>query len=191
MAILDLNTYKTYKGIGSTTEDTKNTAVINAVNAFIENYCGRVFTTFYNADKVEYFSSLDTELYPIEYPIVSITSLEYSSDAGQTYGNTLAQYTDYVIDIDNDSIRAINNLFADTTHKINALKLTYKGGYAAIPKDLEHAAVLLTDHFIGEDYTPRKSMSGTSVDNVVQPDMTARLPSHIRRILENYRNIAF
>ena len=52
-------------------------------------------------------------------------------------------------------------------------------------------AVLLTDYFKDEEYIPRKSLAGASLDNVIQPDMTARLPAHIRRGLEYYRNIAF
>lgn len=191
MAILDLATYKAYKKINSDTEDTKNTNTINAVNTFIEAYTGRVFTTFYAADKVEYFNSIDTELYPAEYPLVSITSLEYSSDAGETHPNALVEFTDYIIDNKNESIIALNSLFADVTHTTNALKLTYKAGYDETPKDLELAAVHLTDYYKDEEYIPRKSMAGTSVDSVIQPDMTARLPAHIRRVLENYRTIVF
>ena len=191
MAILDLATYKAYKKINSDTEDTKNTNTINAVNTFIEAYTGRVFTTFYATDNIEYFSALDSELYPTEHPIVSITALEWSSDAGQNYGNTLAEFTDYIIDIKDQAIIAINDAFASPTVSNNAIRLTYKGGYAETPKDLELAAVHLTDYYRDEEYIPRKSMSGTSVDTVIQPDLTARLPTHIRRVLENYRNIVF
>lgn len=191
MAILDLTGYKLYKGINSNTDDNKHTAIIDAVNAFIEVYCGRVFTTYYGTDKTEYFNADDTELYPIEYPIVSVTSLEYSSDAGETYATALAQYTDYVIDANSESVRALQTSFASPAYPINALKLVYKGGYSAIPKDLEMAAFSLADYFVGEDYTPRKALAGATVDNVIQPDMTARLPAHIRRVLENYRSIAF
>jgi hypothetical protein len=191
MAILDLPIYKSYKGINSTTNDTKHTLIIDAVNAFIEGYCGRVFTTYYDTDKIEYFEADQESIFPTEIPIVSITSLEYSSDAGETYSTVLSEYSDYVIDATDESIIALNSKFAAVTHNINALKLTYKGGYARVPKDLELAAVHLVDHYIDEEYIPRKSMAGVSIDTVIQPDMTARLPAHIRRVLENYRNIVF
>ena len=191
MAILDLATYKLYKGLNSPTDDTKNTNTINAVNAFIEAYTGRVFTTYYGADKTEYFSSTFTELYPIETPIVSVTSLEYSNDNGETYSTALVEYTDYIIDTDNDAVISLKGEFCTPTYPFNAIKLVYRGGYSEVPKDLVMAAVHLTDYYVDEEYTPRKSLAGSSVDHVVQPDMTARLPAHIRRVLENYRDIRF
>ena len=191
MAILDLATYKSYKGITSTTDDTRHTLIIDAVNAFIEGYCGRVFTAYYDTDKVEYFESDEIALFPTEHPIVSITSLEYSSDNGETHTTALTEFTDYIIDSTYESIIPINDLFVSLAFVVNGLKLTYKGGYSRVPKDLELTAVHLTDYYRDEDYIPRKSMAGTSIDNVIQPDMTARLPAHVRRVLEAYRNIVF
>ena len=191
MAILDLPTYKAYKSITSDTDDTKHTLIIDAVNTFIEAYTGRVFTTYYDTDKVEYFESDEIALFPTEHPLVSITSLEYSSDNGQTYATALTEFTDYVVDSSYTSVMPINDLFADLAFVVNGLRLTYKGGYAKVPKDLELAAVHIADYYKDEEYIPRKSMAGISVDTVIQPDMSARLPAHIRRVLESYRNIVF
>lgn len=191
MAVLTLDRYKIYKSISSTTEDTQHTAIIDAVNAFIEQYCGRTFTGSYSSDKTEYFDQTDTELYPVEIPIVGITSLEYSTDNGETYSTALVEFTDYIINANNDAIISLTGSFCSTTYPYNAIKLVYKGGYSTPPLDLELAAVHLTDFYKDEEYTPRKSLAGASVDHVVQPDMTARLPAHIRRVLENYRDIRF
>ena len=189
MAILDLTTYKSYKNKRNTDDDTKYTLIIDAVNAFIEEYCGRVFTTYYDTDKTEYFDANDSEIFPDEYPIVSVTSLEYSTDAGETHATALTEYTDYVIDNDNQAIIALKGEFATVTYGLNSLKLVYKGGYTKVPKDLVLAAVHLADYYESEEYIPRKSLAGASTDTIIQPDMTARLPSHIRRVLENYRSI--
>jgi len=191
MTILDLNTYKAYKSINSDKDDIRFTLIIDAVNAFIEQYTGRVFTTYYDIDKTEYFNGLDLELYPMEYPIQSITSLHYSNDAGATYTIELVEYIDYIIDKYNNSIISLKNGFCSVDHPVNAIKLVYKGGYATVPKDLELVAVHLSDYYKDEDYTPRKSLAGASIDNVIQPDMTARLPAHIRRVLDSYRLIVF
>lgn len=187
MAILDLNTFKSYKNINSITDDTKHTLIIDAVNAFIEGYCGRVFTTYYNTDKIEYFDTDCTEIFPEEYPIQSITELAYSSDAGSTFATSLVEYTDYIVN--ENSIISLADQFATVTYPLQALKLTYKGGYLTVPKDLVLAAVHLADYYKEEEYTPRKSLAGASVDYIIQPDLTARTPAHIRRVLENYRNI--
>ncbi len=191
MAILTLATYKIYKGINSTTDDAKLTLIINAVNAFIEGYCGRVFTTYYNSDKIEYFESDQLAIYPEEQPLQSITELAYSTDNGSTYAEVLVEYTDYIIDQSDQSIIPLKGVFARLANTVNGIRLTYKAGYATTPLDIEQAAVYMTDYYKDEDYIPRKSMSGTSVDTVIQPDMTTRLPAHIRRVLENYRNIVF
>ena len=194
MAVLSLNTYKVYKSINSDTDDNLLSAIIDSVNRFIENYCGRTFTTYYSTDKVEYFDLEETELYPIEHPIISV-------NAGATFPNSLTEYTDYIIDRQfNHRILALredsflpygfsNPAYMGENYNRNALKLTYKGGYSSTPKDLEHAAILLTDYFKNEDYIPRKSLSGASIDTAIQVDHSPKLPPHIRRILENYRNI--
>lgn len=189
MAIIDLPTYKAYKNITSTTDDTKHTLIIDAVNAFIEAYTGRVFTTYYDTDKTEYYDTRDIEIYPKEYPIVSITSFDYSTDGGQNYGNALAEFTDYIVVADETILAISSGGYPEVTIPVNGLRLVYKAGYAKVPKDLEFAAVHLTEYYKDEEYIPRKSMSGVSVDTVIQPDMTFRLPAHIRRVLESYRNI--
>ena len=127
MAILDLSIYKSYKSITNTKDDTKHTLIINAVNTFIEGYCGRVFTTYFSTNtKTEYFDADTTEIYPAEYPIVGVTSLKYSTDAGETYSETLEEYTDYIILT--DSVIALGTEFASPTYPINALELIYNGG---------------------------------------------------------------
>jgi len=187
MAIINLDLYKTYKNINSVANDDRHTLIIDAVNTFIENYCGRVFTAV--IDEVEYFNSDETEIYPKVYPLTSVSSLEYSTDAGETYATELVEYTDYVVDLQQDRLIALNKYFKDQLVNINALKLTYAGGYDSIPTDLEQAAVHLVDHYFDEDYIPRKFLAGASKDVVVQADLTQRLPPHIRRVFESYRNI--
>ena len=137
MAILDLTTYKAYKGINSDTEDTQNTNTINAVNTFIEAYTGRVFTTYNGSgvDKTEYFEAGEEDIFPVEHPIISITSFDYSSDAGQTYATALAEYVDYVIDETDEGIKSLKNGFVTVTHPINQLRLVYQGGNAHLPTE--------------------------------------------------------
>jgi len=189
MAILNLRNYKEYKNIASNSKDAKHTKIINAVNSYIPIYCNRNFTDYYATDKVEYFDGTVDEIYPKEIPIISVTSLEYSTNAGQNY-LALTEYAQFNIDYNLDRIVSVYSQFIDTAYPINSLKLTYKGGFEEYPEDIVQAAVSLVEYFDEENYTLRKSLAGASQDNVIIPDKTAVLPPHIRRVLEMYRVIA-
>lgn len=188
MAILDINTYKEYQGISSDQNDTKIIKTIHSVNDFIVSYCNRSFVDYYSTDKVEYFDSYVSEYYPEEFPLVSITSFKYSSLGDGVYDTDLTEYTDYMIDTKNSRIVSYySDYFVYPTMPTDTCELTYKGGLAEYPSDIIQSAVMLTEYFMDEAYTPRKSLAGASVDSVIQPDLTARLPQHIRRVLEHHR----
>lgn len=187
MAILDLTTYKEYKGINSTTKDVKLLKLINAANAFIIEYCNRTFVDFYSANATEYYDGTITNvIYPDEFPIVSVVSISISTDAGQNY-TLLNEFTDYVVDKTEDRVLSIKDNFVTTQVGVNSLQVIYKGGLSTYPEDIVQAAVGLVEYFDEENYTPRKSLAGASKDSVIIPDKTARLPPHIRRVLEMHR----
>lgn len=188
MSIITLTDYKAYKGITSTTDDNKRAAVIAAVNSYIISYCNRTFVDYFSTPTIEYFDATDGELYPSEYPLQTVTSVEVSIDAGETYATTLAEYTDYVVDKTNSRIVAlILDSFVSTYYPINAIKVTYTGGLAEIPPDLEMAATNLVDYYLEEQYTPSKAFAGVRVENIIGID-TGRLPAHVRMVLDHYRS---
>lgn len=187
MAILDIHTYKEYKGINSDQNDTKIIKAINSINEFIPSYCNRTFIDYYSTNKVEYFDATQKDYYPLEFPLVEVASVKYSLNNDGDYDTTLTAYTDYVIDYVNSRIVAVGSQFIYTYIPVNSGQITYKAGYESYPLDLVHAAVLLTEYYMEESYTPRKSLAGASMDSVIQPDFTAKLPPHIRRILEHHR----
>ena len=188
MTILTLKEYKDYKNISSNTRDTEIISIIGAVNATIPSYCNRSFVDYFDTDKVEYFDATQSEYFPKEFPIVSVTSLKYSSNEDGVYDETLTAYTDYIIDDEYSRIVPVNSSYFTTAiTSINSGELIYKAGVEYYPEDIILAAVLLTEYFVSEDYVPRKSLAGASKDSVIIPDLTARMPAHIRRILEHYR----
>ena len=191
MAILTLNTYKQIKSITSSDRDQSIEQAIKAVNAFIPSYCNRYFTEYYATDKTEYFDGTNTnEIYPEVYPIVSVTSVKTSSDGGATYDTTLAEYTNFVVDIKNSRIVSTNTYFVDSIIPLNSVEVVYKGGYSKVPDDLKMAAAHLVEYYLEEQYTAKKQFSGVSVDNLTVLDSSAKLPAHIRRVLEHYRTLS-
>ena len=188
MDILTLKEYKDYKNITSNTRDTEIISMIGAVNATIPSYCNRSFVDYFATDKVELFDATQSEYFPKEFPIETVTSMKYSSNEDGVYDTELTEFTDFVIDKENSRVVAIKgSYFTTATTCINSGELTYKGGYENYPEDIVLAAVMLTEYFVSEDYVPRKSLAGASKDSVIIPDLTARMPAHIRRILEHYR----
>ncbi len=187
MAILTLTEYKAYKSISSTTDDTQRTNMINAVISQILSYCNRTFDAYVSSPKTEYFDARSSSVYPSEYPLITITSIKTSTDAGATYSTTLAEFTDYIVDLPNSRLVALDNVFVTTDYPINAIEVIYTGGYVAIPQDLTLAAINLVDYYLDEDYTPSKAFAGVRVENIVGLD-NSKIPPHIRRVLEHYRS---
>ena len=190
MAILTLNAYKTIQNITSSDKDGVMAESIKAVNSFIPSYCNRHFTEYYETDKTEYFDGVNNkEIYPDVFPIVSITSIKTSSDAGLTYDTILEEYVNYVVDVQNSRIISTDDTFSLANIPTNSLQLIYKAGFAKVPEDLQLAAAHLVEYFMEEQYTPKKAFSGVSVENISILDNSAKLPAHIRRVLEHYRTI--
>ena len=190
MAILTLTDYKEIKNITSSNKDSEFTQTIQAVNSFIPSYCNRYFTEYYATDKVEYFDGVNNkEIYPDVFPLVSVTSVKTSSDAGQTYDTILEEYSNYIVDLQSSRIISTDDSFAIVNIPTNSLEVTYKAGFVKVPDDLKLAAAHLVEYFIEEQYTPKKAFSGVSVENISILDNSANLPAHIRRVLEHYRAV--
>ena len=190
MSILKLQTYKEIKNITSTDRDAVITRNISAVNSFISSFCNRSFTEYYDTDKTEYFDGVNTsEVFPDVYPIISVTSVKTSSDGGQSYAITLAEYTDYVVDTTSSSIVSTYDCFTSVNIPTNSMQIVYKGGYSKVPDDLLLAAAHLVEYYLEEQYTPKKALAGVSIENMTVSDSTAKLPAHVRRVLEHYRSL--
>ena len=187
--LLSLKDYKDYKGMTTTNQDTEIIAAIAAVNVAIPSYCNRTFVDYYDTDKVEYFDATQSEYFPKEFPIVIITSIKTSTAGDEVYDVTLTEHTDYVLDDDASRLiaRGYDSFAPNAKYQTNSGELTYKAGFENYPEDLVLAAVLYTEYIVSQDYVPRKSLAGASKDSVIIPDLTARMPAHIRRILEHYR----
>jgi hypothetical protein len=90
--------YKIYSGISSTTQDAEITALITKVSAFVKTFCRQTFIDYVDEPKVENFNGGGFDTYYLkEYPVISVNSLEYSTDYGQTF-TAATVYTDWVYD---------------------------------------------------------------------------------------------
>jgi hypothetical protein len=185
--IVTLAEYKVYASITSINQDAAINQLIPTVTKYIQNYCNRVFVDYYSTPKVEVFTGGTSIYFPKEFPLVSIISLEQSFDNGQTY-STLVNYNDFVVDLEASGIVPVQNDFFDWY--LNGYKLTYTSGYATYPEDLKIAAMDLIAYYMKSDMAVKSNRTPGSNASQVEYIMNSGLPSHIRRILDSYRNNA-
>lgn len=182
--IVTLEQYKSYMGISSVNQNEIIAQLIPQITAYIKTYCERDFVEWYATDKVEIYNGGFSTIYPKEFPLVSVTSLEYSTDYGATY-TALINFTDFAVDYENDCIVPINQCVFPK--KLNAYKLTYKAGYPTYPKELQLAAMDLITYYIRNDTAVKSTRSAGSNTTQIEYVLNAGLPSNIRRVLDLYK----
>jgi len=178
-----LDGFKTYKSISSTndTEDNMLEPVLNSSMVFIENYCGR---QLFSEDEIsQYADGLESKIFLDNYPVIDI-SVGFSADGGQSYTNGV-KYTDYFVG--GDYILLNNYVQQGITH--NAIRILYTAGSESIPADLEQSVYDLTEHFRKTEYNPKSSLGTNMVERTNKDTDVSKLPDHIIRVLNNYRNL--
>lgn len=174
--------YKAYAGKSSTNDDAIIDNLIPKVSSLVKTICRRAFIDYVNDSKIEYFDGGVRYFMPSEYPILNVSSLEYSIDYGNTY-TSLTEFTDYTIGNSDGSIRCIGTGFP---LRINGYKLTYTAGYEVLPDDLKLAVLDLVTYYIKNDGAVHSNKTSSSSSVQIEYITTTNLPAHIKRILDQY-----
>jgi len=175
--------YKAYAGLVSPNEDTKIDSLIPKVSDFVKTLCRRTFVDYVNDAKVEYHEGGATIIVPEEYPVLSISSLEYSTDYGNTY-TTLVEYTDYALSKFSHNI--VSTWIDGFPIAINGYKLTYTAGFEVLPEDLKLAVFDLITYYLKNDMAVHSSKAPGTNTVQIEYVTTTNLPSHIKRVLDQY-----
>lgn len=178
--LITLAEYKAYAGITSTSQDGIIKALIPKVSDLTKSYCRRTFVDYVNDAKTEVHLGGPFLLLE-EYPILSVSSVEYSPDFGKTY-TTLTEFIDYTVNISEQNI-APTSTFPTT---INGYRVTYNAGYEVVPEDLKLAVMDLLTYYLKNDMAIKSAKHAGS--NTVQIEYITKntLPSHIARVLDLY-----
>lgn len=197
--LVTLAQYKAYVGITSTTQDAAITALIPRISALVKSICRRTFVDYVNDYKTENFRGGDQFVLQ-ETPVLVVQLVEYSLDYGATYSE-MTEFTDYVLDLENDSIvplqvygyvpdywdgvlkRAATPTFPK---RINGYRVTYTAGYETLPEDLKLAVLDLITYYLRNDSAihTAKSMGANTMQ--IEYVSTTNLPAHIKRVLDLY-----
>jgi hypothetical protein len=189
LPLVTLAEYKAYAGISSINQDAQIAAIIPAASELIKSICQRGFNDYVNDAKIEIFNGGYPKLFLDEYPIISISSVEASTDYGSSY-TTLTEFTDYALDGEDNSIiclgRDRRGMPLEFKRYTNGYKVTYYAGFETLPSDLKIAALDLVTYYIkheGSIHSPKAPGSNTiQIEYVTKTS----LPAHISRILDLY-----
>lgn len=182
---------KTALNIGNTTKDTLIDSLVDAATAWIERYCDR---TFSSTTQTDYFSpghgdwrvqGDSTILVPKHYPIISVTSLHESASRSFSPAYLIAAAGYYAEDH-----RVV--LYADQapgafTAGQRTVRLVYVAGYAAIPADLERAAIMLCVHLFRAADKLQQGIASQSMGDMTVTFKDEEMPKEVRGILDLFR----
>src|SRR5688572_18260186 len=137
MSITTVGACKSFRGIGTENQehDAELERIISAVQAFLEEECGRVFDA---GEVTEYFDGdqWSESLLVARPPINSIVNLWDDPARAYTTAIPLASYE--IKDAKAGIIRLLDGI--RFSYGRRNIKLTYNGGFQTMPLDLQQAA---------------------------------------------------
>ncbi len=181
--LVTISEYKAYTGITSDKQDTAIKSIITKASALAKSTCRRTFVDYVNDAKTDVFASGSSRVYLKEFPVLAISSVEYSSDYGATY-TALVEFTDYVVNAEEGYIDFL--LWETTPQQLNAYKVIYTAGFETVPEDLKIACLDLVTYYLKNDMAVKSQRDAGS--NTVQIEYITKntLPAHIQRVFEIY-----
>jgi len=193
--LVTLDEYKSWKQKTSDTDDTKIEILIVSLSKLVKTYCGKSIVDFFGTDTTEYFNILEADtsvIFPIETPIVSITSLKERTSQSSSYTEIFTEGAsskyEYSLDSTNDAIwRIDDNSMVAYPMGFKSVELVYKGGYTDTPEDLKLGVYHLIDYYLNQEWKPRQTLDGATRENPSPAKDTNSWPPHIKRILDLYK----
>ena len=191
--LITLQEYKTAEGISAPKDDARLNVLIPSVSELVKTYCGNTFVDFFSSNKTEEFS-IDWATYIVqltESPVNSIVSVQERQSYSTDYTTLTTGAHEYFLDTTTDSIfRTNSGSYQNWPRGVGAVKVVYRAGYSATPKDLELAVIDLITYYLKDEHKERRTIQGASIQNAAsssQPNNVA-FPDHIKRVLDLYKN---
>ena len=200
--LVTLAEYKAYVGITSPTQDVQITTLITAVSNLVKQICRRTFVDYVSETKTEVFKG-GPALNLAETPVLTVESMEYSTDYGSTYSD-LEEFVDFAVDQETSQIVPIRSLdyypeyYSGTSttlrynpdpqfpRRVNGYRVTYTAGYETIPGDLKLAVLDLVTYYLKSESTIKSHKNIGSNTTQIEYILNTNLPASIKRILDLY-----
>ena len=176
--------YKAYTGIKSENQDSEIDSLIPKVSQLVKTYCRRTFNDYVDEPKTEVFSGGSQFLIPKESPIITVLSLETSSDYGASY-TAMTEFVDFVVEQETDTV--VSLAYDGFARKPNGYKLSYFAGYETLPQDLKLVVFDLINYYMKNDAVSHMQKTTASGSLQLEYMTSAQFPSHIARVLNLYK----
>jgi len=178
-------------GVTGSDRDAQIRRYIASSSAAVAQYCSRVFPVETVADTFEIERARlqfggEASLQASRWPIGTITSLVEA-------GTALIRDVDYKVDETSGLFYRLAISGLSTTWSSSPIVLTYVGGYASIPADIQDAAVrMIRSRWFAKDRDPlARSESIPGVRDVTfwvpTGDEAGNMPPDVVDVLDNYR----
>lgn len=183
LPLVTLQDYKSYKGISGTTEDAQINQIIPKVSELVKSLCRRSFVDYAQADLVQVFDGGYSKLILSEAPVISVTSLETSTDYGATYTN-LIDKQDYLVDKSGYVLCLWPGKIWHT--RLQGYKITYRAGYITLPEDLKLATLDLVTFYLKNHMAMHTARAPGASTVQIEYTVSNKLPTHIQRVIDQY-----
>lgn len=177
--------------VTGTGDDAKLRRYIASASLAISSYCNRVFAQETVVDtfdlaraRLQYFG--EASLQATRWPVISVSSVIQAD-------TTLEAGTDFRVDSDAALLYRLNASGLDTSWLSSPVVVTYDGGFATIPADLQDAAIrLVRGRWFAKDRDPlARSVSIPGVQDIQYWVPTGsdagNMPSDVVDLIDGYR----
>ena len=191
MALFTISEFKEAEGIGVATYDALLTNLANRATTALNRYARRIL------EATDYTEELDGTGCPrvivANSPINSVTSLKVTSDRDFTI--TAVDPTTYVFDRSGVitllptaqlTILALTNQ-AIFWKGIRNVQVVYNGGFAAVPEDVKHAAILLASSWMVR--ARKGGVQSSTLGSETISFQSHRWPAEVRALMDPYRQM--
>jgi hypothetical protein len=175
--------YKAYAGITSVNQDAVIDTLIPKISKLVKTVCRRTFVDYVGDAKTEYSEGGMPYITLSETPVISINSVNYSSDYGKTY-TALVEFTDYVLNKRDNSLASLST--DGFAQGINAYEVSYNAGYETLPEDLKLAVFDLIGYYVKNDMAIHSPKAPGTNSVQIEYVTSTNLPAHIKRVLDQY-----
>ena len=186
--------YKDAEGMRGEKDDDRLNVIVPQVSDLVKKYCGTSFIDYYSTNKVETFTVDDLYTNTIivsESPLSSINKVEERTAYSEDYKELLTSNYEYYADMEADAIirTTKNGERASWAKGVGSVRITYKAGYSATPKDLQLAIFDLVNYYMKDEHKERRTLGGAQMVNQGTAGIrnNTDFPDHIKRVLDLYR----
>ncbi len=186
--------YKDAEGMRGEKDDDRLNVIVPQVSDLVKKYCGTTFIDYYSTNKVETFTVSDLYTNTIivsESPLTSINKVEERTAYSEDYKELLTSNYEYYADLEADAIirTTKNGERASWAKGVGSVRITYKAGYSATPKDLQLAIFDLVNYYMKDEHKERRTLGGAQMVNQGTAGIrnNTDFPDHIKRVLDLYR----